>query len=362
MHEKPHKLRVKAFGFIMQVEVLDTNMGKKRDLTDADRLKITSMLGYGKSTLEIAKNMNRDHRTIKRFVVSGQTKRKTPKRCHLRRLSPRDIRKLKVETAKTPHATSKSIFENAGVPKMAKTARCQTLKSLAKVMKPIKQPPLSKCHKTKRVEWARKYMKTDFRNVLFTDECHATLEGPDGWSSGWILHGRQPGVRIRRQQGGGGVMFWAGIKGDTIIGPFKVEAGVKIDSESYCELLNKYFTPWLEEQPLSLWRTMIFQQDNAPAHRSAYTSDWLKKAGFNNERVMEWPPNSPDLNPIENLWAIIKRRVYSNGRQFTKLNELWNAIKDVSGSITPTEISNLTNSVDQRLVTILRKNGGHVHA
>ena len=141
MHEKPDKLRVKAFGFIMQVEVLDTNMGKKRDLTDADWLKITTMLGYGKSTLEIAKNMNRDHRTIKRFVVSGQTKRKTPKRCHLRRLSPRDICKLKVETAKTPHATSKSIFENAGVPKMAKTARCQTLKSLAKVMKPIKQPP-----------------------------------------------------------------------------------------------------------------------------------------------------------------------------------------------------------------------------
>ena len=79
MHEKPHKLRVKAFGFIMQVEVLDTNMGKKRDLTDADRLKITSMLGYGKSTLEIAKNMNRDHRTIKRFVVSGQTKKKLQK-------------------------------------------------------------------------------------------------------------------------------------------------------------------------------------------------------------------------------------------------------------------------------------------
>ena len=78
MHEEPHEQHVKAFGFIMQVEVLDTNMGKKQDLTDADRLKITSMLGYGKSTLEIAKNMNCDHRTIKRFVVSGQTKRKTP--------------------------------------------------------------------------------------------------------------------------------------------------------------------------------------------------------------------------------------------------------------------------------------------
>ena len=56
-------------------------------------------------------------------------------------------------------------------------------------------------------------MKTDFRNALFTDECRATLDGPDGWSSGWILYGRQLEVRIRRQQGRG-VMFWARIKGN----------------------------------------------------------------------------------------------------------------------------------------------------
>ena len=130
--------------------------------------------------------------------------------------------------AKTPHTTSTSIFDNAGVPKIAKTARCQTLKSLGKVMKPMKQVLLSKRHKTKRVEWAHRYIKTDFRNVLFTDECRATLDGLDGWSSGWILHGRQPGVRIRCQQGGGGVMVRAEIKEDTIIGPFKVEARAKL--------------------------------------------------------------------------------------------------------------------------------------
>ena len=71
---------MKASGFIMQVEILDTNMGKKRNLTDADRLKISSMLRYGKSTLEIAKNMNRDHRTMKWFMVSGQTTRKMLKK------------------------------------------------------------------------------------------------------------------------------------------------------------------------------------------------------------------------------------------------------------------------------------------
>ena len=77
---------------------------------------------------------------------------------------------------------------------------------------------------------------------------------------------------------------------------------------------------------------------------------------------MVWPPNSPDLNPMENLWAIIKRRVYCNGRQFTNLKDLWTAIQEVSVSITPSEISNLTSSVDQRLVKILKNNVCHVSA
>ena len=46
------------------------------------------------------------------------------------------------------------------------------------------------------------------------------LDGPDGWMSGWLLNGTKPQSRIRRQQGGGGVMIWAGIINDAIVGPF----------------------------------------------------------------------------------------------------------------------------------------------
>lgn len=93
----------------------------------------------------------------------------------------------------------------------------------------------------KQLEWAKKYMKTNFQTVLFTDECRATLDGPDGWSSGWLVDGHHVPIRLRRQQGGGGVMFWAGIMGRELVGPFRVPKGVKMTSANYIEFLTDHF-------------------------------------------------------------------------------------------------------------------------
>ena len=265
-------------------------MRQKPGLTDSDRLKITSMLGKGMTTIEISKKLSRDHRTIKAYVANGKTSRKVPERAHLRKLNERNMRRIAREIVRTPHSTSKKIFERARAPQMWKTSRCETLRSLGKVKSPTKMPLLSKIHKEKRVQWAEKYVKMDFKNVVFTDECWATLNGPDGWS----LNCRPVESQIRRQQGGGGVMFWAGIKGNEIIGPFRVPQGVKVDSKGYCQLLTDFFIPWLEDQTLMERKSLVFQQDNAPAHKSRYTQSWLMDHGFKEGRLMVFPPNSPD--------------------------------------------------------------------
>ena len=75
----------------------------------------------------------------------------------------------------------------------------------------------------------------------------------------------------------------------------------------------------------------------------------------------EWPPKSPDLNPMENLWGILARDVYDNGkRQFDNLEELKFAIKTSWDSISNTILETLVNSVKDRCMDVLAKNGKHI--
>ena len=158
------------------------------------------------------------------------------------------MRKLKFALAKNPLASSKTIFEQAGNKRGCRRTRCNILNDIAKNTKPVSRPPLTKQHKAKRVKWATDYIKCDFSTVIFTYECRATLDDPDGFSRGWIGHSFDTLFRLRRQQGGEGVMFWAGICGNMLIGPFIIEEGVKMDNEAYAYFLKQNFFNWYKNQ------------------------------------------------------------------------------------------------------------------
>ncbi|KAJ1140490.1 hypothetical protein NDU88_006842 [Pleurodeles waltl] len=108
-----------------------------------------------------------------------------------------------------------------------------------------------------------------------------SLDGPDGWAPGWIGKGQRAPVRLRRQQGGGGVLVWAGIIKDELVGPFRVEDGVKLNSQSYCQFLeDTFFKQWYRKKTASFKKNMIFMQDNAPSHASKYSTAWLARKGI----------------------------------------------------------------------------------
>ena len=111
------------------------------------------------------------------------------KKCHqapLRKLTPRDVTSVKLEMARKPLSSSAEIFEAAGLDDVPKSTRCRILRGIGKVKKVKTRPPINKKHKEQRLEWSRKYMKTDFSKVLWTDEMRGTLDGPDGWMGSWL--------------------------------------------------------------------------------------------------------------------------------------------------------------------------------
>ncbi len=98
---------------------------------------------------------------------------------------------------------------------------------------------------------------------------------------------------------------------------------------------------------------LIFQQNLAPAHTDKDTKSWFNYHGVT---VLDWPANSPDLNPIENLWVIVKRKMRDtrpNNADDTKA-----AIKSTWASITPEQCHRLIAFMPRRIDAVTHAKGG----
>ena len=95
-----------------------------------------------------------------------------------------------------------------------------------------------------------------------------------------------------------------------------------------------------------------FQQDNAAVHTSKYTRKW---PADRNMDVMRWQAKSPDLSIIENLWGILSRAVYKNGRHFERLEDLMECIDEEWGKIRVDYLKKLYRSIPKRLTQVLER-------
>lgn len=98
----------------------------------------------------------------------------------------------------------------------------------------------------------------------------------------------------------------------------------------------------------------IFQQDNASIHSSSSTRLWLSSKKV---RVLPWPARFPDLNPIENVWGYLARKVYAHGRQFNNVSELEKKIYEEWEAISQDYLQTLVNSMPNRIFKTIYAHG-----
>ncbi len=96
----------------------------------------------------------------------------------------------------------------------------------------------------------------------------------------------------------------------------------------------------------------IFQQDLAPAHTAKGTKSWFNNHGVT---VLDWPANSPDLNPIENLWGIVKRKIRDT--RPNNADDMKATVKETWASIPPQQCHKLITSMPRRIEAVIKAKG-----
>lgn len=210
-------------------------------------------------------------------------------------------------------------------------------------------------HRALRLRWARRHLRltrADWANVVFTDESKFNVQGNDARDRVYRRRGERFArccIKERDWFGGGSIMVWGGISlhSKTAIVIFNGRVNANRYQE---EVLRPVLIPFVNAH-----RGMMLAQDNAPCHTARATRQLLAQ---NNVRVMDWPPCSPDLNPIEHVWDEVGRRV--------RARRVQQSVADLQADIRATWIGipqqflrNYITSMRQRCLAVIAAGGGH---
>ena len=203
-------------------------------------------------------------------------------------------------------------------------------------------------NRPKRFDYAVRCVQTDekFEDVIFTDE--STIKIPNTANKCFYKLGEDKPLKGKPKHPFQ-VHVWAGIsrKGPTDIHIF---SGI-MDSVYYQEILSTYFIPFVQTHYPEHHRLM---QDNDPKHVSKSTKDYMQR---NNINHWPTPPESPDLNPIENVWAGMKRYLRKTKKPKNK-EELVEGIKYYwYTKVTPAVCNRYINHLFNVIPVVIKKHG-----
>lgn len=313
--------------------------------------KIAAKMGQGVSPAGVLKVCQRfaETGTIKNKAGRGRKKVTTTQ-------TDRRIVRLALKNRKSTSVDINDALADSGVAVSGRTVRRRLVSAGLRARIPRKKPFLNPAQRRKRLQWAKKHVSwtsEQWKKILWSDETRISIFGSDGVRYVRRRTGEDclPECTTATMKHPLSIMVWGCMSQDSVGRLQILNGSVNAD---------KYIQEGLEPKVLPSAPDIfgdgmpyIFQQDGAPCHTAKKCIAWCKK---NKVELLDWPGNSPDLNPIENLWARLKRAVAakrpSNKRQLTEaVIHAWHHI------IAPTDLEKLVDSMPSRCDAVIKAKG-----
>jgi transposase len=212
---------------------------------------------------------------------------------------------------------------------------------------PIVKTLLEKKHRENRLNWANKVIETDWNKVIFTDESsfHINTEPYKTWN---FPHEKKVHMKNNIQIK---VNCWGcfSSKGFGMIYCFTEN----LTSELMCEIYKTALIPSASKF-FSRSDGWLLQEDNDPKHRSNISKRWKNDNSIN---MLPWPSYSPDQNPIENVWHILKIKIAR--KNITTVQGLKSEITKAWNSLPKDLALHLVQSMNKRISNLIERDGDY---
>ena len=337
-----------------------------KELSEGVRGEIMALITEGLSHRQIAARMRVSkgavQRTAERFKRTNAYST-LPRSGRPKCTTPQQDRFIKITSLRNRRATAgniQALVNATGGNTISKTTVRRRLAAFGlKGRVAVSKPLLRSKNKRKRLLWAKRYKNysiEDWKTVLFVDESKFEIYG----NNRRIYVRRRPGERLSSQyikptvkHGGGNIQVWGCFGFNGVGDLYRIKGN--LDKKQYHSILQRRAIPSGKKL---CGRGFTLLQDNDPKHSSNLCKKYLKKKERQGElQLMEFPPQSPDVNPIENLWDHLKREKMRH--TVTSKDMLWAVLSQCWNNIEQSTLHKLVKSMPKRVKAILKAKGGH---
>lgn len=325
-------------------------MGRGKHCSAEKREVIKKLIMEGKSYRQVGQLVGCSNKMIRNAITY---KEKAERRGRKRALTPLLVKRLIRESKKYPFKAATEPKKGLNITATVQTVRTCLREHNLKACSPRKVPLLKAKHISKRIKFAKEKLQwsVEWRNILWTDESKVVMFGGKG-SRSYVRRPQNSEYNPKYttktiKHGGSSVMIWACFSYYGV-GPIHWIKNI-MDQHVYVDILDTVMLPYARDKMPLTW---VFQQDNDPKHTSKKAKQWFERNSVN---VLEWPAQSPDLNPIENLWTDVKKAVAVS--KPTTRESLWKVIQESWYNIALKRCQDLVESMPKLCAAVIANKG-----